>query len=122
MKTDQLEVLNIQDVMFAKVFGISQEEIEEMDLFQQKRKLQNMFDKMMIEWSEGNKPELTLEDAIELDKKYRNIIAQLECEHNHDYMGDSLVRFEAIPNNDYSIGFYIGLPSVSEWASKMMDK
>jgi len=121
MKTNKLEVLNIQDLMFAKVFGMSQEEIEEMDLFQQKRKMQNMFDRMMIEWSQGNKPELTLEDAQELDKKYQNIVAQLECEHNHDYMGDSLVRFEAIPKDDYSIGFYLGLPSVVDWASKMLD-
>ena len=117
---ENLESLNLQDLMFAKALGVSEKEVKEMDLFQTMRKMQNRFDKMLFQWKDGNKPDLTLEEAQELDKKYRNIIAELECNHDHNYMASAVVRFSAIPKNEYSVALYSGIPSLMDWASEML--
>jgi len=35
-------------------------------------------------------------------------------------MASAVVRFSAIPKNEYSVALYSGIPSLVDWASEML--
>lgn len=122
---EETENISVQDIAIGRSFGMSDDEILGIDYFQTKRNLENKFSDMIWAWYKGNKPEITQEEAEELDNKYEDICRKWESTLSDDFpIGcDPLVRFRSIPENDYSVVFYMGYPfdcELCKWAEQMV--
>lgn len=90
-RLEKTENTNIQDVALAKVLGISEDKIVELDLFQIKNKLQ------ILAWNyENNNTKITQEEANILNKKFLDTMYELDCVSDIDFSGDYWIDF-----NDY---------------------
>jgi hypothetical protein len=94
---DRLENTSIQDLAFAKAADIDIKEVEKLDLFQQKNKMQNLAFKM-----QNNKEIISQDEADKLNYKYQEIISLLENEYDTDLMCDYWINFNSfVPDNPH---------------------
>lgn len=94
---DRLENTNIHDILIGRALGISQEELERSDLFQQKNKIQNL-----AFLYQENKTDITQEEADSFNQKYQEIVSVLENEYDEDLSCDYYINFNSfVPTNSY---------------------
>lgn len=109
--------LNIHDIMAANSFNYSEEDLiyEAARIFWTREK--NAFVNALHDWMNGNKPEITIEEAKQRNTYYKNardIVAE-----KVSIVSDTVVNWEHFPNDDHTVAFYIGLPIDDElvvWA------
>lgn len=121
---EKTENTSIQDIALATCLGISERDILSMDYFQSKRALENKFSHMVDQWFNGKKPDISIEEANELDNKYQEICSLWEETLGYEnFGGDAVVRFKSIPEDDYMVVFYMGYnfdSDICKWADKMV--
>lgn len=94
---NKLENTDIHDIVIGRALGISQEELERLDLFQQKNKMQNL----AFSYQE-NKIDIAQEEADFLNQKYQEIVSVLENEYDEDLSCDCWINFNSfVPTNSY---------------------
>ena len=111
--------LDIHDIAVGKALDYSESDL----IFEVAKKVykksQNEFYKAMCSWMDGNKPSITMEEAQKRNKYYRN--AKYIVDNKISTAVDSIVNWEAFPNDDPSIILYFGLPFDSDiclWAGQ----
>ena len=87
-RLEKTENITIQDVALAEILGVSEDKVLELDLFQTKNKLQ------CLAWRyEAENIKITKEEADILDKKFQDIMMELDCISNIDFSGDYWIDF-----------------------------
>jgi len=118
---ENLKTLTIHDIAAARAFGQTDEEIIFFDAQRRLIQIENEFDRMLHEWHDGNKPQLTLGEAAEKDREYRLEKARLynNAPENFWDVGRA-ISFTKIANGDVSIALYSPIPFIADWASSVL--
>ena len=110
--------LNLQDMMAAKVYGYTEEEL----LLEAARKFymseKNAFFDAICQWSAGEKMQITHIEAKKRNEHYKNARRMLDEKLSAP---DTPVNWAAFPNDDPTITFYLGLPVTDDlcvWAQQ----
>lgn len=111
--------LNLQDLMAARSFGYSEEDV----MFEAAKKHyqneRNAFFNAIHAWKDGNKMSITYEEAKKRNERYKN--AQRIVDERVATDMDSLINWQAFPEDDPTIVYYMGLPitdELCEWAQQ----
>lgn len=86
-------------------------------------KHQKDFSNELHNWMNGNKKDITEEEAAKLNKWYNNAVYILDDENVH--VPFTPLNWNAFPNDNPEIVFYIGYPldcDLCQWASKYLDE
>ena len=108
---------SIQEVGLLSAIGNSYEDMLYKAAWKFYTKERERFSQAIFEWSEGIKPEVTLEEAKTRNQRFKN--AQRIIDERISTMGDTLIDWEAFPNDDPSIVFFMGYPwecKICRWA------
>ena len=111
--------LNIHDIQAANSLGYSEEDL----LFEAAKKHylkeQRKFFEALYDWKDGNKLEISCEEAKKKNSYFYN--AKMIVEKRVSTITDTIVNWMSFPNNDPTICHYMGLPldhDLCVWASQ----
>ena len=109
--------LKVQDLAVSESLRQSEEELLFAAALKHYRSEQRDFFYALCDWKDGNKMDLTQDEAEERNRYFEN--AQMIVDERISTSADTLVDWTAFPRDDPTICYYIGLPFDDElcvWA------
>lgn len=109
--------LNIDDIMFAKALNYTEEDLMYEAAKKYCAKEQYNFYKALCEWKNGNKLQITHEEAEKRNNRFKNARAIVEVRGS--FLVNTPLNWTYFQKDDPTICLYIGLPlndELCEWA------